>query len=156
MKVRWVWWGLGLLLLTGGGAAVYGKTRGLRNRNPGNIRHGGSQWQGASAVQTDADFVQFSDSKWGVRALARVLLNYQSRHNLRTVREIIGRWAPPVENDTGSYVQAVARRLAVSPDAVIDLGDHNLLTALAAAIIRHENGVQPFAVADLSEWVALA
>lgn len=129
-------------------------TRGLRNNNPGNIRHGSAQWQGMRAIQTDPAFVQFEESKWGIRALAKLLLNYYNSHGLKTVREIINRWAPPNENDTGAYVNHVANLLGVAPDAVIDVyaraGD------LTKAIIRHENGLQPYSVAEINAGLSLA
>ena len=118
--------------------------RGIRNHNPGNIRHvKGTRWQGMSANQNDADFVQFIYPRWGVRAIARTLVTYQDKHSLRTIRKIIGRWAPPNENNTESYVRQVAIRVGVSPDGRIDVYDYKIMRALVEAIIRHENGAGP-------------
>lgn len=90
--------------------------RGIRNFNPGNIRHvKGTRWQGMSANQNDPAFVQFTGAQWGIRALARTLITYQDKHQLRTIRQIIGRWAPPNENNTESYIRQVATRVGVSP-----------------------------------------
>lgn len=118
--------------------------RGIRNFNPGNIRHvKGTRWQGMSANQNDTAFVQFTGAQWGVRAIARTLITYQDKHDLRTVRLIIGRWAPPNENNTESYIRQVATRVGVSPDGRIDVYDYRTMKALAEAIIRHENGAGP-------------
>ncbi|AKA25688.1 structural protein [Pseudomonas chlororaphis] len=118
--------------------------RGIRNFNPGNIRHAkGTRWQGMSANQNDTAFVQFMGPQWGIRALARTLITYQDKHGLRTVRSIIGRWAPPNENNTESYICQVAGRLGVSPEERIDVYDYRTMRALAEAIIRHENGAGP-------------
>lgn len=137
-----------------GGKKVYDMTRGLRNNNPGNIRHSSTQWQGMSATQTDTAFIQFTESKWGIRALVKTLQSYSAIHGLKTVRGIINRWAPPTENDTSAYVNAVARALGVSPDESIDVftraGD------LAQAIIKHENGIQPYSLAELNAGLSLA
>ncbi|AZD92031.1 MULTISPECIES: hypothetical protein [Pseudomonas] len=115
--------------------------RGIRNFNPGNIRHvKGTRWQGMSANQNDTAFVQFIGPQWGIRALARTLITYQDKHGLRTVRAIIGRWAPPNENNTESYIRQVAGRLGVSPEERIDVYDYRTMRALTEAIIRHENG----------------
>jgi hypothetical protein len=131
--------------------------RGLRNNNPGNIRHNrANRWQGAAVPQSDDAFVQFVDMVSGVRALAVVLKNYQ-RQGLNTVRKIIGRWAPPTENDTGSYVLAVARALGVDPDARIDVQAQ--LPKLVRAIARHENGPPADTLvtdADITEGVRRA
>jgi hypothetical protein len=127
--------------------------RGIRNKNPGNLERTGVQWKGMSEIQTDPRFIVFREPKWGVRALARVLKTYEGR-GLDTVRAIVNRWAPPVENDTSAYVTAVARALGVSPDARINVSER--LPQLAAAIIKHENGVNPYSAADLAAWVKLA
>jgi len=82
--------------------------RGIRNNNPGNIRRSDDQWRGLAADQTDADFFRFAEPRFGIRAMARILQVYQEHHGLRTIREIINRWAPSVENPTGDYVTAVA------------------------------------------------
>lgn len=118
--------------------------RGIRNQNPGNIRHAlGTRWQGSAGTQTDPSFVQFVGAKWGIRAIARTLITYQDKHKLRTVRQIIDRWAPPSENNTQAYIRAVASRIGVSPEQRIDVYDYPVMHALVLAIIRHENGPGP-------------
>lgn len=118
-------------------------TRGERNNNPGNIeeRNGdATRWSGERDTDDDARFEEFRTPHDGIRALAKVLRNYQRKHGLRTVREIIGRWAPPVENHTESYINAVARHMATDADTALDLEDKDRLVALTVAIIQHENG----------------
>lgn len=118
--------------------------RGIRNFNPGNIRHAkGTRWQGMSANQNDKDFVQFTGPQWGIRAIARTLITYQDKHGLRTIRLVISRWAPPNENNTEAYIRQVATRVGVSPDGWIDIYDYRTMRVLVEAIIRHENGAGP-------------
>lgn len=118
--------------------------RGIRNFNPGNIRHAkGTRWQGMSANQNDSAFVQFTGPQWGIRAIARTLITYQDKHALRTIRQIISRWAPPSENNTESYIRQVAARVGVAPDARIDVYDYRIMRTLIEAIVRHENGPGP-------------
>lgn len=85
--------------------------RGIRNNNPLNIRHSANRWQGASAVQGDKSFVQFSSMSYGYRAAWKVLQTYYRhfcRHNQPfSVENIIHRWAPPSENDTAGYLRNV-------------------------------------------------
>lgn len=120
---------------------VYGTTRGLRNNNPGNIERTGTTWKGMSPDQSgDSRFAVFESPEWGIRAMIRIIRNYMTR-GLYTVRSIINTWAPPSENDTGAYVNAVASSIGVGPDTPLDDG---ALPALIAAIIKHENGVQPY------------
>lgn len=130
--------------------------RGIRNNNPGNIRKSREKWQGLAAKQLDKDFFQFVTAPWGIRALLKVLTTYQAKHGLKTVRDIIGRWAPPHENDTGAYARAVAKALKVKLDDEINLSDRAVLRLLAEAIIMHENGMQPFTPAVLDKAFELA
>lgn len=130
--------------------------RGIRNHNPGNIRRSSDPWQGLAKDQNDAAFFQFSEAKFGIRALARVLISYQDRHSLRTVRAIISRWAPPVENETSAYIDHVARKLGVGADEPIDVHGYRVLRGLVAAIIEHENGMQPYTDAQIDAGLVLA
>lgn len=82
-------------------------TRGIRNCNPMNIVKGAA-WKGRRTKQTDKKFVQFTEMKWGIRAAIIILRTYVTKHNLRSVREIISRWAPPSDgNATDAYIQYV-------------------------------------------------
>jgi hypothetical protein len=119
--------------------AVGAAVRGIRNNNPGNIRRG-NKWQGLAPVQTDPSFDQFVSMEYGCRALARVLATYRSQ-GLNTVRKIINKYAPPVENNTSAYVNAVASYLGVTADQVIDIRMAWRMAQLMRAIIRHEVGV---------------
>ena len=110
----------------------------IRNNNPGNIKNSGTNWDGQ--IQSDGKFVRFASPEMGVRAMMKTLITYQDKHKLSTVREIISRWAPYGENDTGKYIDFVSQRMGVDPDQ--DLGDlkNNLDNSkkLVNAIIRFE------------------
>lgn len=124
---------------------------GIRNFNPGNIRHAqGVRWQGMAATQADTNFVQFTGPRWGIRAIARVLITYQDKRlaadgsRIDSVREIIERWAPPTENNTEAYVLAVSRALGLDPNFEgVDVYDYEVMRVLVPTIIRHENGAGP-------------
>jgi hypothetical protein len=130
--------------------------RGIRNHNPGNLRRSADPWQGLAATQTDAEFFQFASAKWGIRALARTLIAYQDKIGLRNIKQMIGRWAPPVENDTGAYVRVVAAAVGVGPEEQIDVHDYAVLRPLVLAIIKHENGQQPYTDAEIDAGLVLA
>lgn len=124
-------------------ARIMGASRGIRNNNPGNIVRTTERWQGMSADQSgDSRFVVFDSPVYGIRALARVLRKYNAA-GLNTVQAIINRWAPPVENDTSAYARAVATALGVTPTQPLTLTD-SVMGGLIAAIIKHENGSQPY------------
>jgi len=50
--------------------------RGIRNKNPGNIKLG-TDWDGLASEQSDPVFCVFNESVWGIRALMRILLVYR-------------------------------------------------------------------------------
>ena len=130
--------------------------RGVRNHNPGNLRKSQDPWQGLAAQQPDKEFFTFKEPKWGVRAIARTLITYQDRHNRNTIRELISRWAPPNENNTEVYVKLVAKAVGVSADEVVDLQRYEVLEPLVKAIIKHENGMQPYTQAQIDAGLVLA
>lgn len=121
------------------------KTRGIRNHNPGNIRWG-DDWQGLvpQAQRTDKSFCQFISPEYGIRAMIVILRNYQRKYGLKTITEIIQRWAPPNENNTQAYISSVAQATGTDADKPVDLTDSRKLFPLLQAIIRHENGSQPY------------
>jgi hypothetical protein len=126
--------------------------RGIRNNNPGNLRHG-QPWQGLAPQQTDSAFATFTSMPYGIRALVITLQTYMRKHGLRTVRGIIGRWAPPSENDTGAYIRAVCAPAGLAPDQ--ELSDERLTYEyLARQIARHENGPAEAAKITEADWRA--
>jgi hypothetical protein len=127
-------------------------SRGLRNNNPGNIRHSSTEWDGMSEEQTDSEFVQFDSPVMGIRAMTRILRTYRLRYNLKTVSEIIMRWAPPNENDTPAYIDFVADQIRVGADDLLTFEDYY---GLVKAIIKFENGEQPYDNAVVREGVEL-
>lgn len=130
-------------------------TRGERNNNPGNLRLSAIPWQG-KIEGVDASFETFASAAAGLRALAVNLRTYQTKYDLRTVRQIIARYAPPNENNTDAYTRAVAAAVGTTADAVIDLSNDATLAALVAAIIKHENGRNIYSLADIAAAVAAA
>ncbi|END3473480.1 structural protein [Salmonella enterica] len=119
--------------------------RGIRNNNPGNIRQG-DDWKGLvpKSQRTDKDFCQFTTPEYGIRAMIVILRNYQRKHGLNTISGIINRWAPTNENNTQAYIDSVAKATGAAPDQKVDTGDSRFMMKLLQAIIRHENGEQPY------------
>lgn len=131
------------------------KPRGLRNNNPGNIRITKDKWKGLRPVQEDKEFFQFSDMKWGYRALIRTLQNYRRRHGCQTIADFIRRWAPSTENNTSGYISRVCKEMQVPTTYVPDVENKTTMCAFAAAISQVENGV-PAVMSDVeSGWEAL-
>lgn len=116
--------------------------RGLRNCNPGNIRKSDTLWRGEVPDGGDPDFCVFVSMPFGYRALIKTLRTYRKKHGCQTIAEMIRRWAPSSENNTSAYIRSVCGELQVPSSYVIDIEDRDSMCALAAAISRHENGVE--------------
>jgi hypothetical protein len=132
------------------------RPRGIRNNNPGNIRRSKDPWQGLAEKQTDRSFFRFESAIYGIRALARVLITYQDKHQLRTIKSIIGRWAPKSENNTDAYVRSVAKQSGFDANQKLDLHRFEHLRPVVEAIIWHENGQQPYSEAEVIKALVLA
>lgn len=117
-------------------------SRGLRNRNPGNIRRSGVRYKGECSRSTDAEFRQFESVEWGYRAMFVLLHTYACRYGCRTLRDMISRYAPPSENDTEAYIRRVALSSHVGADEAIDTLDGNTMTCIVAAMSEVENGAK--------------
>lgn len=130
--------------------------RGIRNNNPGNIdwiENPSKRWRGMVRRETPEEggrFAVFDTPGNGVRAIAQELL-LDERRGIRTIAGLISNWAPSSENNTVAYAKAVASSLGVESTDTIDV--HVYLPRLVAAIIKHENGVQPYSADNLNAWV---
>ena len=85
--------------------------RGQRNNNPMNIVGGPNKWQGMAKGQTDKQFVQFETMTMGVRAAIILLTKYHRDYNLKTVPEIVHRWAPDGGEVEKNYITHVRNTL---------------------------------------------
>lgn len=143
------------------------QSRGIRNNNPGNIDYNArNQWQGQLPPDPAIEkrFARFDTPENGIRALAKLLLNYRGKDGIPAVGgpgidtplEFINRWAPSVENNTNAYVRAVAGALGVSPTTRIDIRNPVTLKSLVTSIIIHENGSNPYPDAVISEGIRRA
>lgn len=114
--------------------------RGIRNRNPGNIRRGKTRYKGETQG-CDAAFKSFATMQWGYRAIFVLLHTYAVRYGLRTIRGMISRYAPPEENDTRNYVDTVAALSKTDADRLIDTLRAEDMMPIVEAISRVENGI---------------
>lgn len=97
--------------------------------NPGNLRPPGAS----------SGFQSYATPEEGYKAMQRQLMLYYNRDNLKSVGQIVSKWAPPSENDTASYIGDVAKRVGVGSMSGIDLNDQDTMSKLVAAMSHHEN-----------------
>ena len=118
--------------------------RGSRNNNPLNIRRSKDKWKGMRAVQSDAQFCQFESLEWGWRAAFWLLTRtYYHKYRLFTIRAIVTKWAPAIENNTKAYIANVSRLTGIGPDEPIGIPSERparwMMVGVAMAI--QENGL---------------
>lgn len=123
--------------------------RGISNNNPCNIRISSTPWHNKIVPNKDGVFEQFITAEDGLHAGATNVCNYQRFHGLQTIKEIISRYAPAIENETGSYILDVCKRMGVAPTDRVNLLEPKTLTNLVTAIIWHENGQCPYSDSEI-------
>jgi hypothetical protein len=134
---------------TGGapsGGRSGGPSRGDRNNNPGNIEDRG-QFKGQPGyLGSDGRFARFETREQGMAAMHNQLQRYMEGKTtgqpLRSVSEIVPTWSPQSDptNEAGStdnYLQYVAKRLGVDPNAPLT---PDQIPALAEAMVEFETG----------------
>ncbi len=119
-----------------------------------NIRKSADKWQGQinpsgngngnnSSPKGDAEFVQFYCMEYGWRAAFVILCRtYYGKYGLKTIRDIVSRWAPAKENNTEAYIRHVSDYTGISPNKVLGSPQEHptqwLLIGYAMAVV--ENG----------------
>lgn len=117
------------------GLPVAAGAGGSTNRhNPGNLRIPGS----------GTGFQTFGSEQDGLNAMASQLGLYQNRDGLNTIRGIVSKYAPSSENNTSAYIKDVSGQTGVGADSPIDVNDSKQLAPLLSAMVKHEQGKQPF------------
>lgn len=129
--------------------------RNIRNNNPLNIRRSKDKWQGLDAKQSDSSFFKFESMEMGWRAAFIILTKtYYHKYRLFTIRKIIKRWAPSVENDTDAYIKKVSDLTGIDPDEPLGIPSlypsRWMAVGLAMAIV--EGGRQPDVFPMMRGW----
>jgi hypothetical protein len=113
--------------------------RGLRNNNPGNIEDGPLAKSLPGYKGSDGRFAIFETPEHGLGAMDALLTSY-GRRGLKTVGEVIGRWAPKGDgNNVDAYSRFVSS--AGDPNETIDLSDPAQRKRLIGKMAIFENGM---------------
>ncbi len=128
------------------GGAIRTVPIGIRNNNPGNLR----SWAG---MPTNGGFAVFPNPASGIGAMAKQLQLYGSR-GVDTIGGIVSKWAPPGENNTGAYIDAVSKQTGFAPNQKLNLSDPKTVAPLVAAMIQRENGQNPYGKDMVNEAVS--
>ena len=129
--------------------------RNIRNNNPLNIRRSKDKWQGLAAKQSDSSFFKFESMEMGWRAAFVILTKtYYHKYRLFTIRKIIKRWAPSVENDTDAYIKKVSDLTGIDPDEPLGIPSlyPSRWMSLGMAMAIVEGGRQPAVFPMMQGW----
>lgn len=112
--------------------------RGIRNNNPGNIEDGSFAKALPGYKGSDGRFAIFESPEHGLQAMDTLLTSY-GRRGLKTVNDVISRWAPSSDgNNVSAYAQFVAN--GGDPNAPIDLANPEVRRTVATRMAQFENG----------------
>ena len=123
-------------------------SRGLTNCNPGNIRQSKTRYKGERHPSRDSEFKEFESMAYGYRAMFVLLDTYSRRYGLCTIRQMLNRYAPPVENFTEGYIRFVSEKTGIAPDEMINSRAARDMVPIVAAMSQIENGT-PAVMADV-------
>jgi len=132
--------------------AQNGLPLGLRQRNPGNIR------PGAGFIGESGDgggYATFGSDDEGLRAIQRLLMTYGDKYDIKTLRQLANRYAPPSDNNpTGNYIDFLSDKTGIGPDDEINLAEKG--SSIIPAIVGFEQGQQPYSQAQIDRAIRAA
>lgn len=133
-------------------------TRGYRNNNPGNIRHGNT-WKGEDGIDIDSSFEDFDSIEYGIRAIYKTLCTYRNKYNTVSLIDVIYRWAPENENQTARYLSSVIKKIEdvfnVILSPVDNIWHRDVVQYVIWGIMFHENGFNPFSIDFIVECMGI-
>ena len=116
-------------------------SRGLTNCNPGNIRQSKTRYKGERRPSRDSEFKEFESMAYGYRAMFVLLDTYSRCYGLCTIRQMLNRYAPPVENFTEGYIRFVSEKTGIAPDEIVNSRAARDMVPIVAAMSQIENGI---------------
>lgn len=102
--------------------------------NPGNIRYNPNL---KGVLGNNNGFCEFQSLGYGLAAIQTILETYYTRYALKTISQIISRYAPANENQTDYYIYFVANLSGFTATQTLAFSD---LPKLIPAIIKMETG----------------
>ena len=112
------------------------------------------KYEGEVVPSRDIEFKEFRSMAYGYRAMFVLLDSYRSKYGLCTIRQMLGRYAPPTENFTEGYVRFVSSRTGIAPDEIVNTRAARDMIPIVAAMSQIENGV-PAIISDIEEGWSL-
>lgn len=128
--------------------------RGLSNKNPGNIRISKVKYLGEITPSKDKAFKQFETMAYGYRAMF-VLLDSYRRNGYKTIKQMINRYAPPVENHTANYINFVVDKVLALEDVEPTTNREQSQAGLSYAEVRRRKSEAQLDTQDPAEMIPI-
>lgn len=125
-----------------GVSANVAATRGFNANNPLDIRKGKDVWVG-QVEGKDPAFVTFETPEAGIRAAVKLLQTYK-KQGKTTITDILEKFAPATENETGRYIKNVSEWTGFAPDEQLDTSNPEVANKLIRAMMKQEIGGVPY------------
>lgn len=125
---------------------------GFVNNNPGNIKYSSANnWEGQTGQ--NQGFCVFSSAQYGVRALG-IVCNTKYTEGYTTITSLITSYegGDAANNDIPAYIAAVSASMQLDANTPMSWPADQL--DLVMSIILHENGSNPYDIADVQQWIA--
>ena len=87
--------------------------RAIRDNNPGDIEYNAAFM---GCIGSDGRFCIFENCAYGYRAWLKLMHTYREQDGCDTLRKIIMRYAPPVENNSDAYMSGVSTGTRIGLD----------------------------------------
>ncbi len=114
------------------------RVRGMRNKNPFNLRISNNDWNGKIYQdKKDNEFEEFESIEYGLRA---GLINCRTHvgRGKDTIRKLMHTLSPSHENPTDGFIDFIVEKSGIDPDLKIEW-DKETAFAIAAPIVRFES-----------------
>lgn len=114
-------------------------TLAIKNKNPLNVKclGGGKKWKGQIGKDKIGHAI-FRTWEDGIRAAAFVLKNYEAKHGINTIEDIVVRFAKAKGEVKNEYIGFLCRRMKLRPDEEFSI--RKRLPELLKHMTRFESG----------------
>ena len=119
----------------------------IAKNNIFNIR-AGQNWQGKTGVRKG--FVEFQSREYAIRAWLILMRTYR-RRGVKSIRQIVTRFAPPKENNTEAYIDYVCRQMKYNANYELEADSTYILLGIAMAAMETSTVLHYHEIANVME-----
>lgn len=123
----------------------------IASNNIFNIRYSAlTKWKGQIGMRKG--FVEFKELSFGIRAWLIVMRTYRHKYGCKCIRDIVTRYAPPSENNTGNYITYCSKYVAIALDQELLSQEQYYKLAVAMARMETSTELTPWTVENVATF----